>query len=150
MLTDKQKKFVDQYLIDMNASAAARRAGFSAATANRTASRLLSKADIQAAIAAGRAALAERAKRSVDDVMADIGRVRANAMQMLDDPETGAKVMVSHKDALKALELEGKHLGAFLERHEMTGKNGAPLQVATMHCTPAEFAQVAAEVAGKV
>lgn len=33
---------------------------------------------------------------------------------------------------------------------QLTGEGGAPIPVATMQCTPAEFAQVAAEVAGKV
>ena len=112
-LTPKQERFVAEYLIDLNASAAARRAGYSERTADAIGRENLGKPTIAAAIAAGRAAVAERAKRSVDDVMADIAKVRANAMQTADDPETALPVMVSHKDALRALELEGKHLGAF-------------------------------------
>lgn len=113
MLTPKQERFVAEYLIDLNASAAARRAGYSERTADAIGRENLGKPTIAAAIAAGRAAVAERAKRSVDDVMADIAKVRANAMQTAADPETALPVMVSHKDALRALELEGKHLGAF-------------------------------------
>lgn len=112
-LTPKQERFVAEYLIDLNASAAARRAGYSERTADAIGRENLGKPTIAAAIAAGRAAVAERAKRSVDDVMADIAKVRANAMQTAADPETALPVMVSHKDALRALELEGKHLGAF-------------------------------------
>lgn len=112
-MTPKQERFVAEYLIDLNASAAARRAGYSERTADAIGRENLGKPTIAAAIAAGRAAVAERAKRSVDDVMADIAKVRANAMQTAADPETALPVMVSHKDALRALELEGKHLGAF-------------------------------------
>lgn len=113
MLTPKQERFVAEYLVDLNASAAARRAGYSAKTAEWQGPQLLGKTHVAAAIAAGRADLAERTQRTVDDVMADIAKVRANAMQTAPDPETALPVMVSHKDALRALELEGKHLGAF-------------------------------------
>ena len=49
-LTAKQKIFVQEYLVDLNATQAAIRAGYSPKTANRTASENLSKPDIQAAI----------------------------------------------------------------------------------------------------
>lgn len=50
-LTDKQEMFCREYLIDLNATQAAIRAGYSARTANRTASENLSKPDIQSRIA---------------------------------------------------------------------------------------------------
>ncbi|ANV96875.1 TPA: terminase small subunit [Escherichia coli] len=50
-LTDKQEMFCREYLIDLNATQAAIRAGYSAKTANRTASENLSKPDIQFRIA---------------------------------------------------------------------------------------------------
>lgn len=50
-LTDKQEMFCREYLIDLNATQAAIRAGYSAKTANRTASENLSKPDIQNRIA---------------------------------------------------------------------------------------------------
>ncbi|MDP8753891.1 terminase small subunit [Serratia marcescens] len=46
-LTGKQEMFCREYLIDLNATQAAIRAGYSAKTANRTASENLSKHDIQ-------------------------------------------------------------------------------------------------------
>ena len=112
-MTPKQSKFVDEYLIDLNASAAARRAGYSERTAEWIGPRLVTKSHVAAAIAARRAAISDKAERSVLDVLADIGRVRESAMTLVLDPMTGAYTMRSHKDALKALELEGKHLGAF-------------------------------------
>ncbi|HBQ5947824.1 terminase small subunit [Klebsiella pneumoniae] len=50
-LTDKQEMFCREYLIDLNATQAAIRAGYSVKTANRTASENLSKPDIQSRIA---------------------------------------------------------------------------------------------------
>ncbi|UQI38050.1 terminase small subunit [Citrobacter freundii] len=50
-LTDKQDMFCREYLIDLNATQAAIRAGYSAKTANRTASENLSKPDVQSRIA---------------------------------------------------------------------------------------------------
>ncbi|MDC9603521.1 terminase small subunit [Xenorhabdus griffiniae] len=50
-LTDKQEMFCREYLVDLNATQAAIRAGYSEKTANRTASENLSKPDIQSRIA---------------------------------------------------------------------------------------------------
>src|SRR5687767_14453823 len=46
-LTDKQKRFCEEYLVDLNATKAAIKAGYSEKTANRIASENLSKPDIQ-------------------------------------------------------------------------------------------------------
>jgi phage terminase small subunit len=51
-LRDKQKRFVEEYLVDLNATQAAVRAGYSPSSAHVTASRLLSKADVRHAIEA--------------------------------------------------------------------------------------------------
>ena len=50
-LTDKQEMFCREYLIDLNATQAAIRAGYSVKTANRIAAQNLSKLDIQNRIA---------------------------------------------------------------------------------------------------
>lgn len=126
-LTPKQERFVEEYLVDLNGTQAAIRAGYSPKTANEQASVMLTKPNIQEAVQAQRAKVSERTMRTVADVMADIGRVRDNAMQIMTDPDTGGQVMLSHKDALKALELEGKHLGAFTERIEHSGPGGSAI-----------------------
>ncbi|WP_176317883.1 terminase small subunit [Burkholderia vietnamiensis] len=61
-LTAKQQCFVNEYLIDLNATAAARRAGYSVKTADRIGPELLGKTWVAAAIAAGKAERAERMK----------------------------------------------------------------------------------------
>lgn len=143
-MTPKQQRFVEEYLVDLNASAAYARAGYVARgnSAEVNASRLLRNAQVASAVSAGRTALAESTGRSVAAVMADIGRVRDDAMQQVTNPETGVECMLSHKDALKALELEGKHLGAFAERVELTGKGGGPLVVGSVDLSQASPEQL--------
>lgn len=136
MLTPKQQRFVEEYLVDLNASAAARRAGYSARTANRMASENLSKPDVAAAIAERRGKVSEQTGRTIAAVMADLAMVRINAMELVDDPGTGTRTMRSHKDALRALELEGKHLGAFDERMRLLGPDGGPVKVTRIDLVP--------------
>ena len=52
-LTAKQERFVEEDIVDLNATQAAIRAGYSPKTANREGSRLLSNVDIQAAVSEG-------------------------------------------------------------------------------------------------
>ena len=124
MLTPKQQRFVEEYLVDLNATQAAIRAGYSKKTAEWQGPQLLGKTHVAAAVTEGRAKLSEKSGRTVAAVMADIGRVRDDAMQEVTDPETGSRSMLSHKDALKALELEGKHLGAFEDRIRLSNPDG--------------------------
>lgn len=49
-LTEKQKRFVQEYLVDLNATAAARRAGYSEKSASRIAVELLNKNQVSAEI----------------------------------------------------------------------------------------------------
>lgn len=128
-LTDKQQRFVEEYLVDLNATQAAIRAKYSPKTASRIGPELLGKTCVAEAIAAARAQVSERTARTVDDIMADIGRVRDSAMQEVVDPESGVRGMLSYKDALKALELEGKRLGAFIEKVENSGNQSMTIKV---------------------
>lgn len=64
MLTPRQRRFVEEYLVDLNATQAAIRAGYSAKTAEQQGPRVLSYVEVAAAIAA---AQAERAKRTQID-----------------------------------------------------------------------------------
>lgn len=63
-LTPKQQRFVEEYLLDLNASAAARRAGYSERTADAIGRENLGKPTIAAAVAA---AQQERSKRTQID-----------------------------------------------------------------------------------
>lgn len=74
-LTDKQARFVQEYLLDLNATRAAERAGYSQKTAYAIGHDLLKKPEIQAAL---QAAMAERARRteiSQDRVLREYARI---------------------------------------------------------------------------
>ena len=74
-LTEKQQRFVDEYLIDLNATQAAIRAGYSVKTANEQGSQNLAKLSIQQAIAEQ---MAERSKRTgvnQDRVVLELARI---------------------------------------------------------------------------
>lgn len=74
-LTAKEQRFVAEYLIDMNATQAAIRAGYSKHTARQIASALLSKVDIAAAIANGMYAVAKTLSITAEKVIAEIAAV---------------------------------------------------------------------------
>jgi phage terminase small subunit len=42
--------------------------------------------------------------------------------------ESGGNIKVKRFDKLKALELLGKHLGMYVDKREITGPNGAPIE----------------------
>src|SRR6478736_4951624 len=75
MLNDRQRRFVEQYLVDLNATQAAIRAGYSAATASEQASRLLANVKVAAAIAEAQAARSRRTEVTADRVVLELARV---------------------------------------------------------------------------
>ncbi|KUJ83424.1 terminase small subunit [Microbulbifer flavimaris] len=68
-LTHKQTLFVEEYLIDLNATQAAIRAGYSSTTARQIAAENLSKPDIAEAINHGIAKRLQRTRTSADGVL---------------------------------------------------------------------------------
>lgn len=71
-LTPKQQRFVDEYLVDLNATQAAVRAGYSARTANEQGARLLAKASVRAAVDAAKAQRSQRTGITAERVLADL------------------------------------------------------------------------------
>ncbi len=71
-LTDKQKRFCEEYVIDNNATQAATRAGYSAKTANEQGSRMLAKVSIQEEIANLRKEIQERNNITVDEIIREL------------------------------------------------------------------------------
>lgn len=153
-LTPKQVRFCEEYLIDLNATQAAIRAGYSTDSAGSIGSENLTKPEIRARIDA---AMAERSKRTginADRVLRELGRIAfVNAKDVLnlstaevradasdDDLAVIAGVKVKRipgefgegverevrlADKLKALELCGKHLGMFADKTDLN----IPIQV---------------------
>lgn len=124
MLNAKQRRFVHEYLIDLNATQAAQRAGYSKRTAYSQGCRLLKHAEVQAAVAAKREQVEERSAVTVEFVLKGLLTNFHRAMQaepVLDDEgkPTGEYTYQANA-ANKALELMGKYLGMFVDKVEHT------------------------------
>lgn len=74
-LTAKQQRFVEEYLVDLNATQAAIRAGYSEATAKEQGSRLLTNVNIAEAIAEAQKARSERTGITADRVLQELARI---------------------------------------------------------------------------
>lgn len=125
-MTPKQKRFCVEYLVDLNGTQAAIRAGYSKKTANRIASQLLSKLDIKSYIA-------EIREREFEDTIATAKEAEAflaKAMrgdideevivtEGIGDGVSLARIVnkqISAKDRLKAAELIGKRNSLFTDK----------------------------------
>ena len=75
MLTPKQSRFVEEYLVDLNGKQAAIRAGYSANTAEVQASRLLRIAKIQVALSAAMRAQPRNTVVTPDRVLAELAKI---------------------------------------------------------------------------
>ena len=128
MLNEKQKQFCNEYIIDFNGTQAAIRAGYSEKTANRIASELLSKLDIQEYLKELIERRNERTKITQDEVVADIIKVKNRCMQSeavldKDGNETGIYKFDS-TGANKALDMLMKHTGGYeLDNKQANGVN---------------------------
>lgn len=103
-LTDKQKRFVSEYLIDLNATAAAKRAGYKDPNIGR---QLITKNNVSAAI---QKAIQDREKRTEitqDYVLSKLKEITDKDASDSQDSE------LKYSSKIKALELLGKHVGAF-------------------------------------
>ena len=134
-LTAKQERFVEEYLIDLNATQAAIRSGYSKKTARDIGYENLTKPDIRAAIVEKRKAISRRLGLTIDDVIHGLWSLYEMCCQpVIELDKQGNPIMLPAKatDAKQALELVGKHLGAFPSRFEVTGQGGGPIQVEDM------------------
>jgi phage terminase small subunit len=147
-LTPKQKRFVDEYLVDLNASQSAIRAGFSPRTARFIGYRLLTMPQIKEALGVAQEDLSKRTQVTQERVIAELAAIAFSNIgdivswgpegvsvksadelspeilaSVADVSRSGVKeggvVRVRLYDKLKALELLGKHLGMFEEKIEV-------------------------------
>ncbi len=105
-LTPKQARFVEEYLIDLNATQAAVRAGYSAKTARAMGCENLTKPDIQAAVTEAQRDRATRTGITQDEVIQGLKKEAT-----LDGEDS------SHSARVSAWAHLGKHLGMFTDRH---------------------------------
>lgn len=153
-LTPKQERFCEEYLIDLNATQAAIRAGYSEKTANEQGAQLLAKLSIQEKIAELQAARSKRTEITQDRVVkelaamafakatdyaqiADIGGMVTVKITPTDEltPEQQAAIVGIKQtqagievklDKSKALEMLGRHLGMFNDKLELSGAVANP------------------------
>lgn len=147
-MTKKQKRFCEEYLIDLNATQAAIRAGYSPDTAGAIGAENLTKPEIQRAVAK---AMAERSRRTgvnAERVVLELAKIAfVNVGNVIDatdatlktdaDPEDLAAIQsikvkdmgdmgiereIRMADKLKALELLGRHLGMFNDKIRLDAK----------------------------
>ncbi len=131
-LTKRQSAFVTEYLVDLNAKQAAIRAGYSKRTAKQIGFENLTKPYLVEAVLA---AIGERAKRTEFDqdwvIEMLVENVRRSMTQIpvldIDGKETG-EWRYQGTVANRSLELLGKHLGMFPNRHELSGPGGEPIK----------------------
>lgn len=157
-LTPKQARFVEEYLIDLNATAAAQRAGYAAKTAYSIGQRLLKHVEIQSSIEAAKARRSERTEISQDAVIKELAKVAFGDIRSVMDwgphgvklkesrdlspdaaalvaevsetsTESGGSLKLKVNDKLKALELLGKHLGIFEKNNKLDITGGLSITV---------------------
>lgn len=112
--------------MDLNATQAAIRAGYSARTAEQQGPRLLGNVEIAAAVQAAQQARSDRVQITQDDVLRGLRR-----------EATLAGEGSTHAARVSAWGLIGKHLGMFVERRQQLGEDGhqAHSQLFTVHIT---------------
>ena len=107
-LTAKQQRFVAEYLVDLNATQAAIRAGYANSGASVEGTRLLANAKVSAAVAAAQAKRSERTEITQDYVLTSI---RDTMEERKGTGEHGNPNAV-----LKGAELLGRHLAMFTDK----------------------------------
>ena len=115
-LTPKQQRFVEEYLIDLNATQAAIRAGYSAKTAQEIGSENLSKPMVAKAITEAQEKLSNKAQVTVEMVVQGL----LNEAKDLSEGSTQSA-------RVSAWAHLGKHLGMFIDKVQHTGKDGKDL-----------------------
>lgn len=179
-LLPRQALFVREYLVDLNGKQAAIRAGYSAKTAEFTASRMLSSGKVQEAVQKAMNKRAEKIDITAERVLAEIAKLGfANMEDYVDPEENGAakvnlgkinrdqwaavqeitteelgrgegcvviKTRFKLADKKGSLELLGRHLKLFVDRAELTGKDGGPIETRDVkQLTRDELMQIASK-----
>ena len=121
-LTPKQARFIEEYLVDLNATQAAIRAGYSVKAAGVEGSRLLTNAKVAAAISAAKRERSEVTKVDAEYVLKRLHQIVERCLQEV-KPALHAKTRLPMKDkngnaiftfnaagATQALALLGKHV----------------------------------------
>lgn len=110
-LTAKQEAFIKEYLVDLNATQAAIRAGYSEKTAYSQGQRLLKNVETEKAIQSAMNKRSQKLQISAEYVL--------NKLKDITDSDEEKTT-----DRLKGLELLGRHLKLFTDKLEHSGETG--------------------------
>lgn len=132
-LTAKMAVFVERYCVHMNATLAAKEAGYSPKTAKSQGQRLLTNVDIAAAIETAKKERSERTKITQDDVLKELGRIAFfdigkaftpdGALKPLDEMDEDTRRALAGLEVV-SLTSEGEHIGT-LKKVKIADKLGA-------------------------
>ena len=135
---EKHELFCQEYLIDLNAAAAYQRVfpKSKSDSSKANASRLIARDNVAARVDELKQKRSRRVRRTADDVLRDIEEIKNRCMQkeavlervdgrLVDSGEW----KFDSRGALKAVELEGKHLKMWTEKHELSGSEENPVVV---------------------
>ena len=138
-LTPKQQRFVEEYLVDLNATRAAVRAGYKEKNAEQIAYQLLQKTSVSTAIQEAQQKRSERVQITQDYVLEGLKEITERCMQrapvcnmkgeQVVDEEGNAVWAFDGKTACRAFELLGKHLGMFTDKVEQKNSGEVGLTI---------------------
>ena len=117
-LTAKQDRFCREYVVDLNASGAARKAGYKARTARQQGQRLLTKVHVQQRIAELQAEVAHRLGIEAENVLQELARVGFSRIDDYLEFDDNGVTLKSSKDLLP------EQLSAISEMREIIGQGG--------------------------
>lgn len=125
-MTTKQKRFCQEYLIDLNATQAAIRAGYSEKSAYSVGQRMLKNVEVKKYIVEQMERLKNEKISSAQEVLEYLtsvmrGEQKEQVPLMYYDKQILEKKSASIKDRLKAAELLGKRYALFTEKLEVEG-----------------------------
>lgn len=132
-MTEKQKRFCDEYLIDCNATQAAIRAGYSKTRASEQAYQLLQKTTVQKYLSERMSEKESELIATQDEVLKYLTSVirGKSKSSVLARDESGAERVIEkppdEKERLKAAELLGKRYGLFKEAIDLEVKQSEKL-----------------------
>lgn len=124
-MTEKQKRFCDEYLIDCNATQAAIRAGYSKTRASEQAYQLLQKTTVQKYLSERMSEKESELIAAQDEVLKYLTSVirGKSKSSVLARDESGAERVIEkppdEKERLKAAELLGKRYGLYTDKVDL-------------------------------
>jgi phage terminase small subunit len=135
-LSERQRRFCEEYLVDLNATQAITRSGYNTKYPNRVAFQLMENPAVRIAIDALRAQRSKATDVTKDFVLQGITKAIRKA------EESG-----NHNAVLRGYELLARHLQMFIERTEISGPDGNAIELKKIEEDVADFTSAITRIA---